>query len=478
MSLAVGTALLRVLGDTKQAVNEFSKLSRAQQKVADGTARMSVGMSSSMGGILQGARAANVALLGVTGALIAMKKALDFAPQTESVKRANETLAHLGSSIKDFLGMIGEGLAFLVNKLADLGILDTPGSRAYTWTKEQEKSRAALEGKGYTLHSTNRDVVKGTIKSFAMVAPSDFFGLDDLAGMSDDDVLALYDQSLRSGIPLPKQVVKRAVELAYKRNPNLRKASASFQADLALLTRLTGGGPKRLPIASGEDPEEDLKKALARYEVAHPTQDIAGVVGRRSPEERLSEMRQQRELADFQQSLTEQTSLVGASFQTMSSGIMAGVDAAITGSDAIGKAALKATAATLKSISLQCTAESVKHAAYALGALAFSRPDAAGKHALTAAKFAAGALLAGSLASGIGGSVGAFGGGGVASAGAGGGFASNAGSRPQEGQTIIIQVGDGFIGKPKEFAEEIDNKLRAGKRAGRIRDGGDVVTFS
>jgi hypothetical protein len=178
-----------------------------------------------------------------------------------------------------------------------------------------------------------------------------------------------------------------------------------------------------------------------------------------------------------------QLTMVSRGWGLFESAIGSAVDAAITGQKSIGAAVAETTTNVLKTIAIEATVQAAKEGALALGSLALGPIGgvSAGAHAASAAKWAAVAALAGGGAAALGRSTGQYGGGGGGvGAGAGGGYVGRQHQAPGsggEGSTIVIHVGDGFVGDAKGLAAEIDSKLRAGRRAGRISDGSRVVRF-
>src|SRR5262249_47472839 len=121
---------------------------------------------------------------------------------------------------------------------------------------------------------------------------------------------------------------------------------------------------------------------------------------------------------------TEKLNLAGGAFQTLTSGLSAAVDAAISSSDNIGKAFFKASAAALKAIATESAVRAIYETAMGIGASIFSPGDAA-KHFAAAGTFAAAAAAAGAGSVLLGGLGGGGSGGGTPSTPAGGGFASS-----------------------------------------------------
>lgn len=194
---------------------------------------------------------------------------------------------------------------------------------------------------------------------------------------------------------------------------------------------------------------------------------------------------QQREVPKMTEERTRELDLMKDSFSAFSSSVAAGFDALITGQGNFLKAITTGIAQNLRALAVQY---SVK----ALGAMAegyFYASVPGGQNAATAAfaaaKFyGAAAAAAGVGAAAVGGMSGAFGGGGSspsfggAGGGAGGGFVQRLpGGSGGGNQTIIVQVGDGFVGRDTELAAEIDKAVRKGQRSGHVRTE-SAVTFS
>lgn len=172
-------------------------------------------------------------------------------------------------------------------------------------------------------------------------------------------------------------------------------------------------------------------------------------------------------LKTFNEQLRDQTSAVGAAYSTLSAGITAGVEAAIAGSDNIGKAALKAAQTQLKAIAIQSTVQALYSTALGL----FGDPT---KFA-AAAKFAATAVAAGVGSAALGSMVGS-GGGASASMPTGGPSASagnvTGGSSRQDGsaQNVTINMyGTIAAGSKREVGESLVSATDLARRAGRVR---------
>jgi hypothetical protein len=181
--------------------------------------------------------------------------------------------------------------------------------------------------------------------------------------------------------------------------------------------------------------------------------------------------------------LKDHSTALGASFDVVSSGLSAAVDAAITGSDSIGNAFKKASATALKALAVEYSVRALGEAGMAIVSLATYDYGGAAAHGLAAAKLTAAAIAAGAGSALLGG--GGGGGSGGASPGAtpGGGYASiggGTGAGSGGPSTIIVQVGEGFVGRSDELAVAIKDKLDAGARSGRVRyfaPGQSAVTF-
>jgi hypothetical protein len=150
-------------------------------------------------------------------------------------------------------------------------------------------------------------------------------------------------------------------------------------------------------------------------------------------------------LEKIQERLQDTTSAAGAAFSTLTSSITAGVDAAIMGSESIGKAVLKAAAASLKGIAIESAARAAFNTAmgFASAANPFTAGAAPGYFA-AAKSFAVAAALAGAGAAGLyaaggsgGGSGGGGGGGGGPGSTPGGGYAPYRSSGGGEGPVNI-----------------------------------------
>jgi hypothetical protein len=177
---------------------------------------------------------------------------------------------------------------------------------------------------------------------------------------------------------------------------------------------------------------------------------------------------------DFQKQMEDRATLVGSAFETMTAGLNAAVDAAITGSESIGKAWMKASAMALRALSIENTGRAATAGALAIGALFFN-PAAAAGFAKQAAAHAAAAAITGAGAALLGAASGAFGGGGGGGgpgAAPGGGFASHRGGSGDGPTNITVNL-HGFVGTNEEQAiAVIADGLEKGIAARRVRDPG------
>lgn len=97
-------------------------------------------------------------------------------------------------------------------------------------------------------------------------------------------------------------------------------------------------------------------------------------------------------IADSIQSLSEQ---INSSISSMVDALAQGYQAWLLYGDSMGKALKAALAQQLAAISAECLVQALKHAAYAIGSLAFGNFAAAAKHAAAAAAFGAAAAATG-----------------------------------------------------------------------------------
>jgi hypothetical protein len=155
----------------------------------------------------------------------------------------------------------------------------------------------------------------------------------------------------------------------------------------------------------------------------------------------------------------------------MSSGLSAAVEAAITGSDSIGKAFMKASAAALKSIAIESTVRALYNTAMGLGSLYFDPPAAVGYFA-AAATFGLAAAAAGAGSAVLGSLGGGGAGGATPTAGSHvpGSIASSAPQQQQGAQTVIVNVNGALTaGDYAKLGSVIQKATQYGQQAGRVR---------
>ena len=187
----------------------------------------------------------------------------------------------------------------------------------------------------------------------------------------------------------------------------------------------------------------------------------------------------QRQFDELMADMANRQKFAGAAFGALSDGIAASVGAAIDGSESMGKAFMRAAAASLKATAIQATINALWETAQGFAKLATGNPAAAA-HFKAAAIFAATAAAAGAGSAALGSHVGGGGGGGARASGpSSGGFARGAsGGGGGGGGNTIILVGDVFGRRPEDIAADIEKARRQGKRTGRVIDGAQVVRFS
>lgn len=140
----------------------------------------------------------------------------------------------------------------------------------------------------------------------------------------------------------------------------------------------------------------------------------------------------------------EEFNAYGKAFQGLQSAGGAAFSAWITGSESMGKAFKRAVVESLSSSASQMFGQSLLHAAYALGSVAFGDVPGAAKHSAAAGAYLAGSIVLGGLAKTLGGGEAATGSKG-GSASAGGSIAPSSGSAgaPQQSGVTVV-VGNSF----------------------------------
>ena len=149
-------------------------------------------------------------------------------------------------------------------------------------------------------------------------------------------------------------------------------------------------------------------------------------------------------------------------FQILESAVTSAFTAWIDGQKGIGEAFKGAIKVGLTATATEMLGQSIRHGAYALGYLATGHPVEASANAAAAAKFAAGAVLIGGLAKGLGG------GGSTTAAGASGGAAPTGGSiaaQQTSSRPITILLGDEMAAdSPRRRQQRAASALELAKR--------------
>lgn len=162
-------------------------------------------------------------------------------------------------------------------------------------------------------------------------------------------------------------------------------------------------------------------------------------------------------------------------FAALTSAVSSAYTAWVTGSESVGSAIKKAIGASLLAAGSEMAVEALKHAAYAVGSLAFGDARGAALHGKSAALFTVGAVAAGLAASKLG-AGGASAGpsapqvtGGTSIAGYLGG-----GSQPYQGAHVTNYIGDYFGSNPRQRDRQVARAMRS---ASRELGGSQGVTF-
>ena len=192
--------------------------------------------------------------------------------------------------------------------------------------------------------------------------------------------------------------------------------------------------------------------------------------------------KQSQRMQGFTDDLQDRTKLLGGAFGALSDGLAASVEAAITGSESIGKAWMKASAMALKAIATEQSVRALVAGASAIGALAIGSPAAALAFGKEAAMRGIAAAAAGIGAAALGAASG--GGGGGAAVGAqpssvpgGGNYASTGGGSSGGGQTVNVYVtGAIAAGDYQKLGAEINRAVRSGRASGRVGDEQTITT--
>lgn len=212
------------------------------------------------------------------------------------------------------------------------------------------------------------------------------------------------------------------------------------------LGRLRQGGTSFQGGAGGDILNSQRQGTFAGYDPNDPTGSLSGAI-------------------------TKQNRWAGGAFDAGMAGALAGVEAMVNGQRSVGRAVAAASAQALR-------AKAIEWGVFAVGELAWGISDAAhlaptaAAHFAAAAKFGAAATAAGLGAAALGAlaSSGGGGGGGGSGISAGGGYASPAGSGQAYGgggQTVVINMGDGFYGDSEKTAKAVAQAVRQASRQGQ-----------
>ncbi len=183
---------------------------------------------------------------------------------------------------------------------------------------------------------------------------------------------------------------------------------------------------------------------------------------------------QAKRMQEFQAQLEDSSTAIGGAFSVASSGILAAVDAAITGSESMGRAFQRASAMALQALAKEHAVRALAAGAMALGALAMGNVAGAGKFGQEAAMHAAVAAAAGLGAASLGGGGGGNSGGPSTPAG-GGGYVGGQ-SQASGPQTSIYNIyGAVTSGDYQRLGGTLEKAKDAGRASGRTRDESTVT---
>jgi hypothetical protein len=177
--------------------------------------------------------------------------------------------------------------------------------------------------------------------------------------------------------------------------PQLFDASASAFSDVGgALTRTFDQA--RAGVTLGEEDGTELARFRALMETAR--RDAAEM----QAELAAAKSEQQQTFLESIFGPVDQFNAYAAGFQLLQGAATSAFDAWITGATSMGDAIKHSIAEGLRGVASQMLIESLKHAAFALGSLAFFDFRGAGQHAAAAAAFGAGAIAAGAAARALG----------------------------------------------------------------------------
>jgi hypothetical protein len=504
MADAEATGLIKVKADTSQAVRATNDLTDSQKKLGQAVEasaskfdKMIGAGKSAFSGLGEALQGLNAGLMVADKVATTIDKAVDaqlvekakqFGIQVKNASQATEelhkALAKSPTALdettrgllktRDTLDGLGKSLQELINGvvvpavtlLSDGINLLTRRSDARRQQAEQDLRDAQAKGAGLAFRADLQSagalggVVDYDRRARAVGAP----------GYSDQD----YASALLGDVG--GTIGTGAI------SPITKAAKAKGGIPVVIVGVESGGGMLGGVYSAGRDIEGSLGARGAYDQFGNPVGAVGSADGIDTSKmtNPLDVLRQQgtsfkgdprqQELAD---QLNDTTSAAGAAFATLSGGLTAAVDAAITSSDSITRAAAKASAGVLKSLAVEAAGRAAFEGALAIGSLAIGDARSAATHGLAAAKFAAVAGLEGSLAAGLGAlaSSGGGGGGGGSSAGApAGGFGSPTGGSSGGGNiTVNVTVGYGFDGDAAKLGATLARTIRSAQLQGRTR---------
>jgi hypothetical protein len=424
----------------------------------------------------------------------AMRKLVDLAnteaPVNENLKKIEQLSAAWKDFATDFKAELGEILIQIgtgvSDLLRDLGLLQTKGDKAWKYASDKAgpapdvlgedtlaRGAQGLEGFLFGMPSLDRALAQSKTGQqsaaayAAWEAQRQVYFTQAIGGLEEKRPDLGGMQLLVGGFPDAPDKDKKTA--AGPKDDALRRWIDSFNYDVGYTGRFDLGRTSVYDKLLGDD-RLNLSTGKEGYEVSNYA--VLEQNGRFSPDQMFADAKGDpvTKMKNLQKDLGDQKSLLGGSFNALSSGIAAAVDAAVTGSENIGKAFLKASANVLKGIAIESTARAAFELAMGIGASILAPADAAA-HFAAAAQFGIAAGVAGAGAAALG-SLGGSGGGGGGSPGTppGGGALGGSGgssSARQDPPSINVYVGDGFVGRPDEIGKAIADALNDGARAGR-----------